>query len=166
MRVATIFLLFVLFGCKSKQATNAEVENFTPSFVPGPHALVYKTSKDYDKLVPVILSEDKSSIVSFPDPKDLLPGENYPQPTRLKKGYLLDNRGIGPNVAFLKYSYEEYSRMEAAPGPAELYDAILDKNPLKELCDCGNKSTFAQIEEQLNYWITSKKLNSVCKKLK
>ncbi len=37
----------------------------------GPPALVYKTRADYDKLVPVIMNDAKTVIVSYPHPNDV-----------------------------------------------------------------------------------------------
>jgi hypothetical protein len=39
-----------------------------------PHLLVYKTKGDYKNYVPVMLSDDKSRIISYPDPKDIKAG--------------------------------------------------------------------------------------------
>ena len=93
----------------------------TTAAIPGPHCIVYKTRADYSKLVPVILSADKSKIVSYPDVKDINNNGNFPYPSPLKKGYLLDNRGIGPDVAFIRLTYEEFARLKATPPAADLY---------------------------------------------
>jgi len=79
---------------------------------------------------------------------------------------LLDNRGIGKNVAFLKWTYQEYAQLTAVPSLQELYNMILDKDPLTELCDCGNKKSFSDAPTQLNQLIDSKKLRTVCKTIK
>lgn len=42
-----------------------------PQYVAGPHILVYKTKADYSKLVPVIFSEDKKTVVSYLSASDL-----------------------------------------------------------------------------------------------
>jgi hypothetical protein len=162
MKIYIAAIIILAVGCKSNDA----MKNFAPQYTPGPQALVYKTLKDYSNHVPVLLSDDKSEIASYPAPKDVMSGSNYLTPTRLKKEYLLDNRGIGKNVAFLKYTYAEYAQLEKAPSLQSLYDAIIDKNPLLELCDCGNKTGFSDIESQLNYLIDKKSLREICKIIK
>jgi hypothetical protein len=98
-----------------------------------PHILVYKTRKDYTHRVPVGMDASKTRIVSYPHPSDL----SHTLPTPLSDGYLLDNRGIGPNVVFLTYTYEAYCKLKTAPDIKQLTDSILDKNPLIELWDFG-----------------------------
>ena len=83
--------------------------------------------KDYSQNVPVLLSDNKLTIVSYPAVEDVMVNGKYPLPTLLKKGYYLDNRGIGPNVAFTKYTYEEYSKLSATPSVHELFQSIIDK---------------------------------------
>lgn len=138
----------------------------TLSFAAGPSAIVYKTKKDYTNLVPVILSEDKTKIISYPAPDDVRDGANYRTPIVLKEGYLLDKKGIGKNVAFLKLTYEQYAALAKAPSKAELMSMIVDKDPLEELCNCGNKAAFTNEADQLNALITSGRLRSDCKVIK
>lgn len=170
MRVVTLFMFIAFVGCKSSnkmtQTSNDEGTKFVPQYTPGPQALIYKTNEDYNNLVPVILSDDKTEIVSYPHPSDLKVGSGYPLPTFLNNGYLLDNRGIGKNVAFLKLTYKEYLELKEVPTLKELYSYIIDKDPLKELCDCGNKAAFTDIEKQLNSIIDNNKLRTTCKTIK
>ncbi|MBS1586200.1 MAG: hypothetical protein JSS82_11720 [Bacteroidetes bacterium] len=134
--------------------------------VPGPHAIVYKTRKDYSKLVPVTLSADGKQIVSYPAPEDLKAGNRYLYPTRLHNGYLLDNKGIGPNTAFLNVSYERYARLKTAPSVAQLQRMILSRTPFKELCDCGPLNSYKAPTKELNAAIDKRELNRKCKRLK
>ncbi len=170
MRVLTLLMLFAFVGCNSSNkvlyANKEETMQFVPQYTPGPPALIYKTNKDYSNLVPVLLSDDKTEIISYPHPSDLKVGSGYPLPTFLNKGYLLDNRGIGKNVAFLKLTYKEYSELKEVPKLKELYSYIIDNEPLKELCDCGNKTAFTDIEKQLNSIIDNNKLRTTCKRIK
>src|SRR5271154_7202519 len=98
----------------------------------GPATIIYKTRKDYNHLVPVTLNEDKSKIVSYPSPKDVYYKGALAFPTELKKGYLLDNRGVSKNFAFLSLTYEEYSKLPEVPPLSELYSKIVDKEPFTE----------------------------------
>jgi len=156
--------LLLCFGCHcKKKAADAQ---FTPSYAPGPHAIVYKTVNDYSQNVAVTLSADKSEIVSYPHPSDVFTNAKLALPTSLADGYLLDNRGINPNVAFLKYTYQEYSLFTEAPPLKILYNSIIDKNPLTEIWDCGLRSSFSDIEKQLNELIKNNKFKSTFKSLK
>ena len=170
MRIIISILLLTTLGCSvNNQGCKSKVNNeliFTPQFVPGPPTLVYKTRADYYNKVPVILSEDKTKIVSYPNPIDLIKGNSFGLPTPLSNEYMLDNRGIGTNVAFLKLTYEEYSKLQKVPSVDELYEMIIDKNPLLELCDCGNKNGFKDINVQLNRLIEDNLLRSTCKVVK
>lgn len=169
MRILTLIILTLLFSCKAnkkaKNNTNETVE-VTPEFTPGPPTMVYKTKKDYQNNVPIILSDDGNQIVSYPDPKDLGIAEDYSTPLMLEKGYLLDNRGINLKVAFLKLTYKEYAALDSTPSLTQLNEWIIDKDPLVELCDCGNRQKFNEPEAQLNKLIKDKALRKKCKVLK
>ena len=133
--------------------------------ISSPGCIIYRTRTDYSNNVPVGLSEDKTKIVSYPDIRDIYYNGSLAVPTVLAKGFLLDNRGIGPNVAFLKYSYTEYSQLSSTPPVTELMKQLLDKDPLVEMYRCGPRSQYADIEKELNELIISGKLSG-CKKLK
>lgn len=156
-----LILISLFFACKVKNNTV-----FKPNFSPGPPAIVYKTKKDYSKNIPVILSDDKLEIVSYPHPNDVKTVDGFQYPTQLKNGYLLDNRGININVAFLKLTYEEYTKMPVVPSLKELYGMIIEKNPILEMYNCGNKKSFKNIVQELNSLIKNKQLKTECKVLK
>ena len=169
MRLLYPLILSTLVACStnSKTAQNNSKANqaFTPDFnSPGPPVMIYKTKKDYSKNVAVILSDDKSQILSYPAPTDV--SGKLPLPTNLKKGYLLDNRGINQNVAFLKMTYEEYAKQAKAPAINELYANILDKDPLTEICNCGNRNALKDPEKEINSLIKAKTLRTTCKAIK
>jgi len=110
--------------------------------IAGPRCIVYRTRTDCRFLVPVIMTHDKSAIASFPDVKDIYFKGELAIPEELTGGYLLDNRGIGPDVAFLKVTYGEYARMKETPAPAELMQMIADRDPLVDMYDCGTRSQY------------------------
>lgn len=94
-----------------------------------PPVIVYKTSADYSNLVPVNMDDSKTTIVSYPDPVDV---KAHKRPTLLENGYLLDNFGIGRNVAYMDYTYEEYAALDKVPEMETLLQHIIDRNPLTE----------------------------------
>ena len=120
------------------------------SSVSSPLVYVYKTKADYTNLVPILMDEARTRIVSYPHPNDINPGGTLALPTPLKDGYLLDNRGIGKNVVFLTYTYEEYSKMSSPPSLEDMTNHIADKYPLVELYECGRRLNYKDIVPELN----------------
>ena len=98
--------------------------------VPQPRAVVYRTRADYRDRVPVALSADGRRLLSFPAPTDVGPDK---RPVALSGDYLLDRCGIGSDVAFLDYTYEEYARLSAPLPPDTLLAHVLDAAPLLEM---------------------------------
>lgn len=83
-----------------------------------PRAIVYRTSVPCADLVPVQLSPDGRSLISYPAPSDLTGGQSAP--VALDGGWWLDRRGIGPSTVFTTYTYAEYSAMAQAPTQADI----------------------------------------------
>lgn len=187
MRITTLLLLAAMAGgtaivagaqtpkskvkAKTKPAASAHtksvVKHAMPAAGPGRLAttaptLLYKTKGDYHDLVPVTLSDDRRSIVAYPAPTDVA----GTQPTALAQGYWLDNRGIGPHVAFLKLTYADYARLAKAPTLQAMDTLIVDRDPLTTYCDCGPRSTYTNPSADLNALITAGNLPSRCKVLK
>ena len=137
-------------GCSNK-VQNSGTNTGQPKVVAfgGPDAIIYKTKADYHNYVPVILNKEKTEIVSFPAPGDLTYRGEPSLPTELENGFLLDNRGINANVAFLSISYPEYMAMEKSPTADELMGMILDKDPLTEMYDCGKRQSFKDVVGEL-----------------
>jgi hypothetical protein len=155
-----------LSACHSSQKMPASAPNdpnAADAKKSGPPALVYKTRADYGNLVPVIMNDAKTAIVSYPHPNDLKNSQGYLLPLQLNKGYLLDKKGIGKNVAFLKMTFEEYARLSEPPSMEQLEKLILDKDPLVELCDCGTITRFSDPVNQLNDYIKHHSLSERCK---
>ncbi len=154
MRFFIIFISLILISsvfssCCTPQ--KADMTNVTAIVsIPGPNAIIYKTRKDYSKLVVIILSDDKKSIESYPDIKDVFYNGVLAYPTKLHDGFFLDNRGINKNAAFLKLTYEEYSKLPKTPSSGELMEMIIDKNPLRSMYNVGSRPTFKDIEHELN----------------
>jgi hypothetical protein len=133
---------------------------------PAPKLYIYKTKKDYYNQVPISLSEDKKSIVSFPHPNDLLIDGKLAYPVKLPEGYYLDVKGIDVNVAFLKINYVDYSNLPAPPTIEQLKELIEDADPLLELWDCGLKTNEPDEIQKVTQWINSGKIADYGNRLK
>ena len=92
-----------------------------------PHVIIYKTTRDYSQNVPVIMDASRQRI-----------------------------RGIGENVAFLSYTYDEYAALKSAPTMQQLLDSIIDRYPLSAITDCGSRSDFSgNLVDAVNEYIRS-----------
>jgi hypothetical protein len=112
--------------------------------------IVYKTKKDCTHKVPVTLNETKDQVLSYPAPKDLLAGDELALPIRLKKGFLLDRRGINANTAFTSYTYEAYSGLTSPPSGKELLESIEDTTPFEIIYYCGKRNSYGDLVKELN----------------
>jgi hypothetical protein len=157
MRSKCLILVCVLFivACKpNKQiAATMEVENNATESMVNKPTIVYKTTKDFSDFVAVIMNTERTKIVSYPAPTDLSLNS---KPTKLKNGYLLDNRGISENTVFLNYSYEVYINLKTAPSLAEMQKNILEKYPLTEMFLCGSRYSFKDEVSELNALIDAR----------
>lgn len=113
-----------------------------------PPIVIYKTRGDYRELVPIRLSGDGETIVSYPSRYDLGSPDHFMKPRELSGGYLLDHRGVGLHTAFLRLTYSEYYALDQDPSLEELKALILDANPFTFLavCDRGYFETFGAEE--------------------
>ena len=158
-----IFYCTFLLVCACKPKHNL----FVPDFTQGPPTIVYKTNADYYNHVPVLLSLDKKEIIGYPHPSDIKFGEDgFQLATRLIDGYLLDNRGIWINVAFLKYTYKEYAELKELPTLDELYGSIIEFNPIVEMCNCGSRAKFKDVATEIEFMIKNNQLKITCKVIK
>lgn len=119
-----------------------------------PVVIVYKTKHNFDKYVPVVLSEDRQRIVSYPAPQDLMTHGKFAYPTKLAKGYRLDNRGLNLYSAFLDITYLEYSKLKSVD-PAELFRHIKSATPFRFFYRCEKRNTYKDIVRELNVKIKS-----------
>lgn len=167
MRQVLFFSSVILFSamisscCSAKKAANTQTSQEVS--IPGPKVIIYQTTKDFSMFVPVILSDDKESLVSYPDIKDVYYNGVLAYPTKLNQGFLLDNRGITKNVAFINLTYEQYSKLDKTPDAVQLMKMIVDKNPLSKMYSCGVRSTYTEIEKELNLKIDKGDFSSFTK---
>lgn len=155
-----------MVSCKSadKSNKNTEEENVVKQAVATPPVIIYKTKKDYSENVPVVLNDEGTKIASYPSPRDVFYKGKLAYPEKLCNGFLLDKRGINANVAFLDYTYEKYSKLQKTPSTDELWDYILEKDPLEEIYRCGSKGDYSDLIPELNKIIESGDF-SKCQKL-
>lgn len=163
--LALAFMIAFLSCSRKAAPASSETGTSGQISIPGPPCIIYKTKADFSELVPVELNADRSGIASYPDVADIYRQGTLAYPTPLLDSFLLDNRGIGPNVAFLKLSYEEYRGLDETPAAAELWNAILEADPLLEMYRCGNRSQYKDLLQELNDLIRSDEL-SRCERLK
>jgi hypothetical protein len=122
-------------------------------------AIIYKTRADYSLYVPITLDSSKKEIVSFPGAKDIYHKGEFAYPIPLKKGYWLDNRGVGPNSAFLFVTYEEYPKLGEIPPIGQLMELFKDKDPFLEMYNLGDRNRFKNPIADINKIITNGELN-------
>lgn len=130
--------------------------------MPGPHVLVYTTKKNYSKQVPVILSADRKTITSYPDPTDIKNGGKKIRPVQLHKGYWLSPAGVGTHTAFLALTYDAYAALPQPPAVEEMYKGIKDKQPVAAVYDCGPKSHYKHVTAEINHLIDADSLTKKC----
>ncbi len=144
-------LIIILLACKTTSNSSVVPSiKITDKITQEPPIIVYKTKGNYNNLVPIRLSDDKTQIVSYPAPSDLKKDGQFLYPTELEGGLLIDNLGISKNSAFIKLTYEEYAALQNTLPLSELFKLIVDKAPFLEMYDCGNKQSFTNLKEQLN----------------
>lgn len=154
-------MLMLSVGCKSSKPAAQAPDKAEPGQVltgakPDqalPSAIVYKTIRNFSDYVPVTMDARHEHIVSYPAPVDLYYQGQLAKPTALADGYWLDNRGINEHVAFLDYTYEEYSQLDKVPSLEELESKILERYPLTEMYVCGKRGSNADEVEALNQLI-------------
>lgn len=96
-----------------------------------PKAVIYKTNGDFADKVPVTLSADRKTIISYPAPSDLI----NRQPVKLAEGFYLDNKGISSNTAFTHYTYSQYAALSKAPSLSQLRHAIIPGAMVTEIVE-------------------------------
>jgi hypothetical protein len=159
--VAIVCTMALLAGCGGRKSTSAaDAAGHTRPL------MVYRTAQDVHDKVPVGLSEDRKHIVSYPQPADLMVDGKLLLPTKLAKGWWLDNKGIGLNTGYLKLTYAEYAALPQAPSIADMEAMLLDVDPLVSLCDCGTSGAMADPVKEINALVKKDALRERCKVLK
>lgn len=143
MTTTLAIMLAMTLSCKTARMQSQLLEADAP-------VIIYRTHGDYDHLVPITLNETGDGVSSFPAPSDLYTEGQLALPVKLKKGFLLDRRGLGIRSAFTSFSYEEYAALERAPGPEELLSRVIDAHPFVAIYDCGKAGSYEDPVKELN----------------
>lgn len=171
--VSAVMVLFMVIGLltsscgstKNVSKKNSKKEIVGRTYSQAPPTYIYKTKNNYNSNVPIILSDDKTRIISFPDPDDVYYQGKLAEPVNLEQGYLLDVRGISKNVAFISLTYEEYSKLGKAPSADKLMLMIIDDDPLEELFNCSNYYRLGDKVDSVNNLIENNLLDKCIKVL-
>ncbi len=164
LAIITLVISIAVFACKGKKVSKKEALKIETTFTNGQMVYIYKTKAVFDTLVPVIMDESKTAIISYPAPSDLQ-DVSAMLPVKLKKGFLLDRKGIQKNTVFLKMGYNEYANLKEAPSLKEMEALILEKNPFESIYNCGNSGNFNNLEAELNAFIKYDLLKTKAKQL-
>jgi hypothetical protein len=154
--IAMAIIIILAPSCRTNrglpQTTSSDMQNNSASRQAGPPVIVYKTTRNFSGNVAVTMNAQRTQIVAYPDPSDV---GDFSRPTPLKNGYLLDNRGINEHVAFLRYTYDEYSRLSGPPSMADLSASVIEKYPLVEMIRCGTRYQYRNIVDEISTLIDS-----------
>ena len=156
-----LFFLFFIYSCNVYKDTLSTNNYYAKVNFP---IIVYKTKFDYNNFVPVILSDNRLQIVSYPDPGDLYVNSKFLMPTKLHNGFLLDNKGINKNVAFINITYNDYSKLFPL-SLNQMRAAIISVEPLEAFFDCSCMQRDENLITRLNTLIDKNLLVDSCKKL-
>ena len=165
--VYVVFFAGILFACSSlKVKQNSKPIHSAP--IPVKHdnqalrkGMIIKTNEDITNLVPVRLSKDKKSILSYPAPSDLPFQTTY----QLENGYLLDLVGVNENSAYLDLTIQTYKKLNQVYSLEEMKNHLKIISPFVELYECSYESDQSSTIIQLNQWIRQGLLSEKCKKI-
>lgn len=141
MRKTILFLILIVFWGASCETT----KDMSHIDFDGTPTVIYQMKKDYSKLVPVILSDDKTKVISYPSPKDMFhPNGELRVQQELSDGFYLDQIGLTINSAFISYAIEDYSRMIMPPSTDSLFKLVIDADPFKKMYNLGNRKQYLE----------------------
>jgi hypothetical protein len=142
-----IVLAISLIACSSKKEATTEKSENTAQVQMLAQTIIYKTKKDFSQLVPVQMNKERTKIVAYPSPKDLMKSGELQTPIVLDKGYYLDRRGVNTNTVFINMTYEAYAALKKAPPVSEMKELIVEKDPFVEMYVCPDLKQNASVEE-------------------
>jgi hypothetical protein len=143
------------------QNDNLNAQDSLNNYFSNSPVIIYKTKGDYNDKVPVLMNMSRTKIVSYPSVEDLRKDGRLLLPVELAEGFLLDRKGISQNTGFLKITYEEY--VKNIPSMQQMMGMIKDPDPFIEMYDCGNRSDYKNLEEELNNILLKQEFNKLKK---
>ena len=175
MKIGFLFLFFLslLTACSVKK-TSSESETFRkpdcglPVYIAENEInikdvnklVVYKTRKDYSNLVPIHLSQDKQTIISYPAKEDLVRVGNK-NAQQLENGFLIDLIGVTQNTVFTNFDLDQYQQV-STPTIEEFKKNIIELDPFIEMYLCERKFT----KNEINKFIIDNTISEKCLKIK
>ncbi|MEA1875151.1 MAG: hypothetical protein U9N51_12115 [Bacteroidota bacterium] len=126
MKKICLFILLILFVISSLCLTCERGDFYNV----GSYIYVYKTKNDYSENVPVMLSNDKAKIKSYPGLSDA--NNIRLKPEKLINGYYIVHIAQGINTGYLSLTWEEYSQYELPISTDSLYSLLIQKDPFIE----------------------------------
>ncbi len=163
-------LSLALTGCHS---TKTEVTQDTTAVTPhrdgtpgdeGPRIMrepatrAFKPGGDYAGNVMVTLSPDLREVISYPECNEV---DSSMAPVKLARGYYLDRGGVGPNTVFLRWTYDEYSRLPETPTPSQIIEAVIPDSHIAEIIEIPLGINYAKIHPEMADTILTKRFNEV-----
>jgi hypothetical protein len=153
-RLFIFFIVISLFySCKTrKEIPPAAVVNHADiiHFRPDSPMVIYKTRSDYSQFVPVRMNAGRTEIIEVPHPSDFIYRGRLAFPVALNQGYWIDNQGITPDVAYLRFTIENYSKLDEPLSVEIMSRYILDAYPLLEMYQCGYRNEYRDIFREVN----------------
>lgn len=142
-------------------AAVAEAEapvNDGPRIIREPATRAFKPGGDYADKVMVTLSPDFREVISYPECNEV---DSSMAPVKLARGYYLDRGGVGPNTVFLRWTYDEYSRLPETPTPSQIIEAVIPDSHVAEIIEIPLGKNYARIHPEMADTILTTRFNEV-----
>jgi len=151
--VILLLIIVFLYSCRARGEMplaafvhHADIIHFRPDSP----LVIYKTRADYSQFVPVRMNANRTEIIKAPHPSEFIHQGRLSLPVAINQGYWIDNIGISPDVAYLRFTIENYSKLDE-PLPVEIMlRYILDAYPLLEMYQCGYRYEYRDIFSEVN----------------
>jgi hypothetical protein len=96
------------------------------------------------------MNAERTEIIEVPHPVDFIHQGKLAFPVALNQGYWIDNLGITPDIAYLRFTIENYSKLDEPLSVDIMKRYILDAYPLTEMYICGYRSEYRDVFRELN----------------
>lgn len=132
IRVLIFFTATLFLSCGTSKKRESNQMNTTSSNLLPP-VYVYKTKKNFSKLLPVTLSPDKKEIIGYPHPKDVVNDSSYNYPSKLFGDYWIDRIGINVNTGYLNITLKDYAELSEPLTPTQMMSILIEDSPFLEI---------------------------------